>query len=208
MTDDVSASAIPDVKKSDATDVIGPIANRWSPRAFLDKPVDKATIHALLDAARWAASSNNEQPWRYMVATKENAAEFAKLVSILVPKNQLWASKAPVLMLSIAKKTFTYHGKPNRHYLHDTGAATQLLGIQAAAMGLQIHSMGGFDMEKSRATFNIPNDFEPAAAIAIGYPGPPENAAEEFRAGETSPRTRKALGEMAFEGTFGTAFKG
>lgn len=206
MTDDVLKQTIPPEKlpETDA-ELIPPIRHRWSPRAFLDKPVPADVLRTVLEAARWAASSSNEQPWRYIVARREDAEEFARLLSVLVEKNQMWAKAAPVLMLSVAKRT-THSGRPNRHYLHDTGAASALLAIQAAAMGLQLHQMGGFDSAKAREVFGIPEDFEPAAAMALGYPGPAELAPPDFRAGETAKRVRKPLSELAFNSKWGQAF--
>jgi nitroreductase len=206
MAVDLSGQAIPAVKHAETSfEVLMPVRNRWSPRAFSEKPVAAATLKILLEAARWAASCFNEQPWRYIVATKEKPEEFAKMLSVLAEKNQRWAGKAPVLMLSVASKHFAHNKKPNRHYLHDTGAASALMAIQAASMGLQIHQMAGFDGEKARALYGIPEDFEPCAAIAVGYPGTPEMAAEEFRAGETAPRVRKAVEEFVFEGKWGVS---
>ena len=206
MPPDLSAQAIPHVKHADAPfDVLPPVRNRWSPRAFLDKPVSAQTLRILLEAARWAASCNNEQPWRYLVARREEPAEFQKLLDILVPKNQLWAKGAPVLMFSVAKRTFSHGGnvRPNRHHLHDTGAASALMAIQAASLGLQIHQMAGYDVDKARTTLAIPDDFEPGAAIAVGYPAPASAAPPDFQAGESAPRMRKALPEIAFTTTWG-----
>jgi len=189
---------IPPVKLPDTAAMLAaPIRDRWSPRAFLDKSVYLPTLRALLEAARWAASSSNEQPWHFIVARKEDAEEYARLLSVLVEKNQQWAKSAPVLLLSVAKKT-RHNGKPNRHYLHDTGAASATLCIQAAAMGLQAHSMGGFDMDKAQSLFGIPAEYEPGAAIAVGYPGPAESLSEDFRKSELAPRSRRPLSETAF----------
>jgi nitroreductase len=203
---DISSEVIPEVKKPATGNALLPaIANRWSPRAFLDKPVSKENVRVLLEAAHWAASSSNEQPWRFIVATKENPADYTRLLSVLVERNQLWAKAAPVLLLSVAKKTSTKSGKPNRFALYDTGAAAATLCIQAAALGLAAHSMGGYDAAKARELFAIPEDFEPGAAIAVGYAGPAESVADDFKAGELAPRTRKPLSEIAFTTTWGTA---
>jgi len=202
---DLSATAIPPIKLPDTpADLAPPICHRWSPRAFLDKPVPKEALRAVLEAARWAASCSNEQPWRFIVATKDQPEPYAQLLGILVEKNQLWARAAPVLLLSVAKKTLTYKGRPNRHGLYDTGAAAATLCIQAAALGLQAHSMAGYDAAKACEVFGIPEDFEPGAAIALGYPGPADLAPEDFRASETAPRTRKPLAELVFTTTWGT----
>lgn len=198
-------SAIPPVKLPDvAAELAAPIRDRWSPRAFLDKTVEIAALRTLLNAARWAASSSNEQPWRFIVARREDPAEFARLLSVLVEKNQQWAKGAPVLLLSVAKKT-RGNGKPNRHYLHDTGAAAATLCLQASAIGLQAHQMGGFDADAARAIFGIPDDFEPGAAMALGYPGAAESLPEDFKKSELAPRTRKPLAEIAFTTTWGTS---
>jgi nitroreductase len=203
---DLSGQAIPAVKHAETSfEVIPPIRNRWSPRAFLDKPVTREQLRILLEAARWSASCFNEQPWRYLVARKEEKDAFAKLLGVLAEKNQQWAKGAAVLMLSAGKKTFAHNGKPNRHGLHDTGAASTAMAIQAASMGLQLHQMAGFDADKARAAFNIPDDFEPGAAIAIGYPGPAAALPADFQKGETAPRTRKPVAEFAFGTTWGTA---
>ncbi len=204
MSLDLSAQAIPPFKHPQTTaELTPPIAHRWSPRAFLDKPVTQKTLHTILEAARWAASCNNEQPWRYIVARRENPGQFKQLLSVLVEKNQRWARGAPVLMLSAAKRTFAHSGKPNRFFLHDLGAASATLAIQAASMGVQVHQMAGLEIEKAREVFKIPEDFEPGAALALGYPAPAGDAPEEFRAGESSPRTRKALAELVFSSTWG-----
>lgn len=201
---DLSGQVIPAVKHSDAPfDVLPPIRNRWSPRVFLDKPVSAQDLQILLQAARWAASCFNEQPWRFIVATREQPEDFARLLSTLAEKNQHWAGKAPVLLLSVACKNFAHNGKFNRHYLHDTGAAAAALCIQAASMGLATHQMAGFDGDKARTLFGIPADFEPCAAMAIGYAGPATAAAEEFQKAETAPRTRRPLNETAFTTKWG-----
>ena len=131
------------------------IRQRWSPRAFSDKEIPAAELKTLFEAARWAASSSNEQPWRFLVGRRGDET-YQKIFNALVPFNQTWAKSAPVLVLSVAKKTFTEKGTPNRHALHDTGAATANLFLQATAVGLHTHSMAGFDAEQLRASFAIP----------------------------------------------------
>ncbi len=205
MAVDLSHQAIPAAKHPETpSDLAPPVRHRWSPRAFLDKPVTPETLRTLLEAARWSASSSNEQPWRFIVARREEPEEFARLLSVLVERNQLWAKSAPVLLLTVAKRTFTTSGKPNRFHLHDTGAATAAIAIQAASMGLQIHGMGGFSADKARETFAIPEDFEPGAAIALGYPGPAESLPADFQAGETAKRARKPFAEIVFAKKWGT----
>ena len=179
------------------------IRRRWSPRAFSDRPVEPDKLRQLFEAARWAPSSFNEQPWSFIVTTKEQPEEHAELLSCLIEKNQQWARLAPVLMLSIAKLNFERTGEPNRHAFHDVGMAVGSLLVQATVLGLFVHQMAGFSVAKARETFNVPAGFEPVAAIALGYPAEPEILPEPFRAREVAPRSRKAITEFVFEGKWG-----
>jgi len=190
-----------------AAPVIDAVSRRWSPRAFAQTPVKAADIKSMLEAARWAASAYNEQPWRYIVATRDNEAEFNKLLGVLVEANQAWAKNAQVLMLSLAKKTYTLNGKPNRHAWHDVGMADAQLSLQASALGLATHWMAGFDGAKAVETYGIPDDFEPVAALAIGYEGDPESLPEGYQKAEMAPRERKNHAELFFTGSFGNATK-
>ena len=178
------------------------IRNRWSPRAFAEKPVTPEVLRSLFEAARWAPSSNNEQPWAYLVAAKDDA-NFAKMLGVLVEFNANWAKHAPVLALSVAHLKTQRDGKPNRVALHDVGSASAQLTFEANARGLQVHQMAGFDAEKARHTFAIPGDWEPVAAMAIGYPGDPESLPAKLRERELAPRTRKPLGEFVMAGGWG-----
>jgi nitroreductase len=173
------------------------ILRRWSPRAYSDKDVTADELKRLFEAARWAASSSNEQPWRFLVGRKGDET-YQKIFNALVEFNQSWAGSAPVLVLSVAKKTFTAKGTPNRHCLHDTGAAMANLALQATANGLHTHSMAGFDNEQMRASFAIPSDYEMGAVTAIGYFGDPESLPDHLRKMEVSPRQRKPLEEFVF----------
>jgi len=179
------------------------IARRWSPRAFADRLVPAAMLRQLFEAARWAASSSNAQPWLYIVATQEQPEEYKKMLNCLVEFNQGWAKAAPVLAISVAQSRFQQNGEPNRHAQHDVGAASALLALQAAALGLAVHQMGGFDPERARQTYAIPADYEPMAAIAIGYPGDPASLTEKLRMRETAPRARKPVSEFVFSGAWG-----
>jgi nitroreductase len=179
------------------------IRNRWSPRAFAEKPVPRDVLRSLFEAARWAPSSNNEQPWAYLVAAKDDPENFAKMVGVLVEFNANWASHAPVLALSVAHLKTQREGKPNRVAVHDVGSATAQLTFEANARGLQVHQMAGFDAEKARQAFAIPADWEPVAAMAIGYPGNPESLPEKLRERELAPRMRKPLGEFVMTGNWG-----
>jgi nitroreductase len=179
------------------------IRNRWSPRAFAEKTVPPEVLRSLFEAARWAPSSNNEQPWAYLVATKNDAENFAKMLSVLVEFNASWARHAPALALSVAHLKTQREGKTNRVALHDVGSATAQLTFEANTRGLQVHQMAGFDAEKARQTFAIPADWEPVAAMAIGYPGNADTLSEKLRERELAPRTRKALGEFVMTGGWG-----
>ena len=179
------------------------IRNRWSPRAFAEKSVDPAVLASLFEAARWAPSSNNEQPWAYLVATKDDADSFAKMLSVLVDFNASWAKAAPVVLLAVSQLKFRANGAPNRNALYDTGAATALLSVEATARGLAVHQMAGFDPAKAKQVFEIPPDWEPIAAIAIGYPGDPHSLPEKLRDREVAPRTRKPLAEFVMSDRWG-----
>lgn len=179
------------------------IRRRWSPRAFADRAVAPEVLGSLLEAARWAASSNNEQPWHFIVATKEQEREFAALLDCLNASNQTWAKQAPVLMLSVARLTFD-DGKPNRHAWHDVGQAAASLAIQATALGMVVHQMAGFSVEKARHTFGIPDGFEPVAALAVGYQGDPASLPDRLRERELAPRSREPLSAIAYSVTWGS----
>lgn len=179
------------------------IRNRWSPRAFAEKPVSAEVLRALFEAARWAPSSNNEQPWAYFVATKDDAESYAKMLGVLVEFNANWAKQAPVLALSVAHVKMQRDGKPNRVALHDVGSATSQLTLEANSRGLQVHQMAGFDAERARQTFAIPPDWEPVAGIALGYPGDPESLPDKLRERELAPRMRKPLSEFVMTGSWG-----
>jgi nitroreductase len=173
------------------------IRRRWSPRAYSDKEVTTADLKTLFEAARWAASSSNEQPWRFLVGRRGDET-YRKIFNALVEGNQSWAKSAPVLVLSVAKKTFTSNGKPNAYGMHDTGAASATLALQATANGLHTHSMAGFDREQARASFAIPSDYEIGAVTAIGYFGDSASLPEHLHKMEVTPRQRKPLQEFVF----------
>jgi nitroreductase len=176
------------------------IRSRWSPRAFADRPVDAGTLGSLLEAARWAPSSYNEQPWRFLVATKDDPAEFDRMLGCLVEGNQTWAKAAPVLMLSTASLRFARNGKPNPHAWHDVGLASANLVVQATAMGLVCHGMAGYNASQARAVYGIPDGFDVVAAWAVGYQGDPDSLPEQLRDRERDPRQRKPLSEMVYSG--------
>jgi nitroreductase len=180
------------------------LRRRWSPRAFSDRMVEPDTLQSLFEAARWAPSSNNEQPWHFIVGTKEDPSAHDRLFQCLKEGNKKWAFRAPVLMLSVARVNFEDDGKPNRHAFHDTGMAVFSLVVQATVLGLIVHQMAGFDVEKARAGLAIPQGFEPVAMIAVGYPGDPAELPDYLRERELKPRERKPISEFLFEGSWGT----
>ena len=198
---DISSPLLPSVAKAANTGypVHELITKRWSARAFANDPIDQHTLNTLLEAAAWSSSSMNEQPWLYVFAHKSSES-FQKMHHTLMTGNK-WAGGAAVLLLSLARKNFTANGKPNRHYLHDVGAANTSLLLQAASMDIYGHMMGGFDMEQIVTQFNIPEDLEPVCIIALGYLGDHEQLEEPFRSREVSPRSRKALDEFSFSDT-------
>ena len=168
---------------------------RWSPRAFADKDVSNEDLKTVFEAARWAASSYNEQPWRFFLG-KRGDATYQKIFDVLVEFNQGWAKSAPVLILSVASNRFAHSGQKNGYSIHDTGAATGYLSLQATALGLHTHSMAGFDHEKARKAFNISHDYDIGAVTALGYLGDPSTLHDQMRAQETSPRQRKPVSEI------------
>jgi nitroreductase len=179
------------------------IVKRWSPRAFSDKPVSPEVLRSLFEAARWAASSYNDQPWAYIVATRDHKENFAKMVSVLMDMNAAWARNAPVLAISVARKTFKHNGAPNPVALHDVGAANAQLTMEATSRGLLVHQMAGFHRDKAREVLGIPEGWDPVSAIAIGYPGDPESLPEQLRKQELAPRARKPLSEFVMSGHWG-----
>ncbi len=176
------------------------IVSRWSPRSFSDRQVSTHDLLVLLDAARWAASSYNEQPWRFIVARKSDGELYDRVLGILAPPNQVWAKKAPVLLIAAAKRHFTHNGSSNFHALHDTGAALAQLALQATALGLHSHGMAAFDRERAQTELGIPEEFEPVTALAIGYAGSPDLLPEPYKERESSPRQRKPLNDIVFGG--------
>lgn len=173
------------------------LANRWSPRAFAARAIDDAELGSLLEAARWAPSCFNAQPWRFVVARSADAEGYARLAGCLVEGNA-WAKQAPLLLLSVARARFEHNDKPNRWAQHDVGLAMQSLVVQAEALGLVAHQMAGFDAAHARGVLGIPDGFDPVAMTAIGHPGDPAELSEELAARERAPRERKALEAIAF----------
>jgi len=173
------------------------ILSRWSPRSFAEKTISSQDLKSTFAAAAWAPNSSNEQPWRFIVGRKGDNT-YQKILHALVPKNQSWAKSAPVLYFSIAKKTFTANGQPNAYALHDTGAASTLIALEAIALGIHTHGMAGFDKDVLRAAFGIPDDYEMGACWAMGYLDNPEKLPEGLQGAEMTPRSRKKMEEYVF----------
>lgn len=179
------------------------LRHRWSPRAFSAKPVSPAILRSLFEAARWAPSSSNEQPWAFLVATRDDPQNHAKMLSTLVEFNQAWAQHAPVLVIAVSEMAFERTGQPNRNAFYDTGAAVADLSLEATSQGLFVHQMAGFDPDKAIELFEIPSGWEPIAAFVIGYPGDPDSLPEKLRERETAPRERKPLANFVMAGSWG-----
>ncbi len=179
------------------------ISERKSIRAFSDKGITDEALITLLEAARWAPSSMNEQPWRFIVVRKENTDAFQKMIQCLNDSNKIWAQHASVLLLTIANNTITSLNKPNAYAWHDIGLAIGNLSLQAISMDIFLHQMGGFNKEEAKKLFNIPTGYDPVSVIALGYQGNADKLPSPLRERELKPRERKPLSEIVFANTFG-----
>jgi nitroreductase len=180
------------------------LTKRWSPYAFSDRPVSDDDLRSLFEAARWSASSYNEQPWRYIVATKANPEEFERLLSCLVDANQVWAKAAPVLALGCLSLNFARNDQPNAAAQHDLGLASACLTVEATSRGLLVHQMIGIQPDRARELYQIPDSVRPLTGLAIGYPGDPNTLPESYGKRDLTPRQRKPLAEFVFSGLWGT----
>jgi len=176
------------------------LKRRWSPRAFADRPVEPAKLQSLFEAARWAPSASNGQPWNFVIATREHPEEFQRVLSCFSESNAGWAKDAPVIGFSVAKLNFDQTGKANRHAYHDVGQAAVSLALEAVAQGLQLHQMAGIHADKAREVLSIPEGYDPVAGLALGYPGDPRSLPEKLRDRELAPRQRKAADSFVYEG--------
>jgi nitroreductase len=182
------------------------MVRRWSPRAFLPSSVEPEKLRSLFEAARWAPSCFNEQPWRFLVSRREDTGRFREMIGCLTPGNQAWAGAAGALILSVASGQFAHNGRANRHAFHDVGLATAQLVLQATALGLGIHQMAGFDRDRARGIWKIPEPFDPVAMVAVGYPGEPEQLSGELAQRERAPRTRRSQSGFVFGGGWESAW--
>src|SRR5262249_46860664 len=181
------------------------LTRRWSPYAFSDRTVSEDDLKSLFEAARWAASSYNEQPWRYIVATKADADEFERLRAGRLGGTQPGAKAAPVRALGCTSLRFALNGKPNAAAVHDLGLASANLTLEATSRGLFVHQMIGIVPDKARALYRIPEDVQPLTALAIGYAAEPDSLPEKLRDRDLAPRQRKPLAEFVFTGQWGSA---
>ncbi len=173
------------------------IKNRWSPRAFDSRPVEELKLQAVLEAGRWAASAYNEQPWRFAVGRKGDE-KYEKILLSLVEWNRQWAGKAPVLILNLAKKTFSRNGKPNATAWYDLGQAVAQMALEAVNQGLVSHQMSGFHAAEAVRSLGISEDFQAVSVMALGYYGRVETLPEDMRETELALRRRKGMEELLF----------
>jgi nitroreductase len=175
------------------------ILKRWSPVAFDPKPVEFDKIHLLFEAAKWAPSSRNAQPWRFLFASRE-MPEYKAFIDLMTEGNKVWARTAPLLVLSLAQVVSTYKNRPNRLAFYETGMAVSNLLLQASSMGLFVHQMSGYDHERAKEVLVIPTRYEPAAMMAIGYKGDPSQLPEKVAAWEKRDRTRMEISKFLVSG--------
>lgn len=195
-------------KKAKTLFLIHPLLEeRWSPRAFRDEPIDTEKLMRLFEAARWSPSAFNEQPWRYIVGVKNAGETYEKILSGLREANKEWASGAPVLVVCLAKKSYSQNQQDNFHFLYDAGQSVAHLTFQAMHEGVYVHQMAGFYFEKIVAEFKVPDEYYVATVIAMGFLGNPEQLSEELQKRELAERGRKPFSEILFSDEFGKSFE-
>ncbi len=175
--------------------VLEAIQERWSRRAFSEKHVEQESLNSIFEAARWAPSSMNEQPWMFLYGRK-GSENWTIMFDALMEGNQAWAHRAPILILCMAKKNFDYKNRPNRHYAHDLGQAVAILSLQATELGLNLHQMGGYHADQLEVAFKVPENWESFSVIALGYPDKADTLEEPFLSRELAPRQRKPTSEF------------
>ena len=179
------------------------ISKRWSPYVFSNRLIPRDDLRSIFEAARWAASSFNEQPWRYVVASRDQGQDFERMLSCLLDGNQAWAREAPTLALGCTRTTFSRNNRPNRVAQHDLGLASAGLCLEATSRGIQVHQMAGILPGKAREIFAIPEEFEVVTALAMGYWTGPDSGARELRARDEGERIRRPQAEFVFAGRWG-----
>ncbi len=189
-------------------EVLPLVRERWSPRAFAETEVDTTTLRSLLEAARWAPSAYNEQPWRFIVARKQEPEAFERALALLVEGNQAWAHAAPVLLFGLVKRSYSHNGKPNAHARHDLGQAAAWLTVEATQRGLVVHQMAGIRADAIREAYGVPEDFDIVTGLAVGYPGRADQLDGPMADMERAPRRRKSQDEIVFAGAWEQAWQG
>lgn len=180
--------------------ILPALAERWSPCAISPEPVPEEALKAMFEAARWAPSAYNEQPWRWVIATSEDPVWHAQLAALIMPGNRVWAERAPVLILTAAKERYSHNGQSNPYAWHDLGMATAQLSAEATARGLVVHQMAGFFADAARAQLQIPPEYTPVSMLAVGFPGRVEELPENLRPRDLAPRKRKEIQDLVFNG--------
>lgn len=175
------------------------LRSRWSPRAFAERPIAPATLEQLFEAARWAPSCYNDQPWFFVFAQAGTSAAYDRFLATLVPFNQQWAQTAPLLLFGVAREVFERNGKPNRHAWYDLGQAMGILLAQATALGVHAHQMAGFDPAAAALACGLPADHSVVVAAALGYPGAPERLPDDLTENDPAARERKPLSDFVFK---------
>jgi nitroreductase len=193
---------MPNPAKTDF-EILPLLTNRYSPRAFLDKPIGPAVLKRIFEAARWSPSCNNDQEWFYLLGIRNQGPDFDRICSVLTPNNQTWASKAAVLMIVCGRTTFTGGTTPNKWHAYDCGQSAAHLTFQAASEGVSVHQMAGFDAQKAVAELSIPDRFTPLTAIVMGYAGDASQLPPKLAERETAPRVRRPQKDFVFAGTWG-----
>ena len=191
-----------------SADVLDVISNRWSPYRFEPREIENEKLIQCFEAARWAASSFNDQPWSWIIAKREDNDEFQRALSCLLEANQAWAKNAGALIFTVIRPSFAYNQKPNRVALHDLGQAACQLSLQAVALGLQAHQMAGVNLSRVRAEYGIPDEHQPETAIAIGYPDssePTNDEAKDFHQRDSGDRQRHPLNKQLYSGKWGSS---
>ncbi len=176
-------------------DINSVITERWSPYSFTDRTLEREELLLILEAAKYAPSSYNEQPWRFLHATSDDKKRFNDFLSFLADANKVWAQYVPVLMVVLAKKLVSHTGRDNYYALHDTGMATANMLVQATSMGVSMHIMGGFSHDAVREHLHIGEDLVPVSMIAAGYQGKNEKLAAEYSGRDKARRSRRGLNE-------------
>jgi len=175
------------------------IQERWSPYSFSSTPVEEFKLKAMFEAAGYAPSCNNEQPWMFVYSTQKEVKIFNDYLGFLVDSNRVWAKDAYALVISMARTKFSYNNKPNRHAFHDTGMAVSNLLIQALAMDVYVHQMAGYSVDKVKDYFKLNDDIEPVAMMAVGYMGDGVSLSPELLKRDEKRRPRKSANEFTFK---------